>query len=62
MNPILEIRRRQFAVGFERRDWPKTRHYIVRAGFIESRLIVDKAAPMGGLSVALTVLVGLFLR
>lgn len=58
---ILEIRRRAFAVGLLTQRWPKARHFVVRLGGVESRLIVPNDVTLTPAALALA-FVGLFLR
>ncbi len=41
----LEIIHRGWSVGFTKEAWPLTRHYIVRLGKTEARVIVPKDRP-----------------
>lgn len=42
----IEIKQIKFGLGIERRDWPKTRHYICRVGFVEARAICSGESSM----------------
>lgn len=59
---ILEISRRKFGIGFSMQDWPKARHYIVRLGVREARVIVCEDQGPRAIGIAALLFAGIFLN
>jgi hypothetical protein len=58
---ILEVRPREFGLGYQRQRWPRARHHILRIGTREVRVIVTEDATPTVAGIIGLMIAGLFM-